>query len=496
VSALAAVRVRPGVLQRKCACGGEIVGGGECEACKRKRERVMQRAAVRNDSVGHAPPIVDNVLRQPGEPLSGRTRAAVEPRFGHDFSGVRVHTDVRAAASARAVGAAAYTVGRDIVFDSGRYAPGTTRGMQLLAHELTHVVQQSSSAPQNGGIVLGRTDDPAEAEADRVSKTFGASSVASAGPSLLRRQAATAAPTTPANASPFQRLGPPPTHTLGDFTNSGGGKFAAELDRRQAIASKGAHPCMLLINVRIKFVQSDPASWPPGRFAAWQAQAARAITDRWSFRYLLARSGSCPNDEPCVRTAVAVRMTPVTSGEHHTVNVKFNKPADARSDALNWFEPDVRRRGDDMRKRHATVRHEFGHLLGLDHVASSSKECGAARKAAKNPADEPDVCYGRDREERAGIMGAGEVVNPQDYQLFLQPMKLATSCDWRVEGTRGSVFGTPGWVTGAVAGGLLGLLGGALLGSLLGPLGMLGFGLAFALGGALIGGGIGGAVDE
>ncbi|WP_091617537.1 DUF4157 domain-containing protein [Amycolatopsis saalfeldensis] len=96
----------------------------------------------------HAPKIVDEVVRAPGEPLS---EAALAPRLGGDFSQVRVHTGGRAAESARAVGADAYTVGNDIVFGAGRYAPGTSEGDRLLAHELAHVAQhrQSPSAPAN-----------------------------------------------------------------------------------------------------------------------------------------------------------------------------------------------------------------------------------------------------------------------------------------------------------------------------------------------------------
>jgi hypothetical protein len=86
---------------------------------------------------------VQDVLRSPGQPFDATTRGYFEPRFGHDFSDVRVHTDAPAAASAREVKADAYTVGRDIVFDAGRFMPGTHEGRRLLAHELTHVVQQT-----------------------------------------------------------------------------------------------------------------------------------------------------------------------------------------------------------------------------------------------------------------------------------------------------------------------------------------------------------------
>ena len=74
----------------------------------------------------------------------------MEPRFGHDFSRVRVHADTRAAESARAVKARAYTVGRDVVFSEGGYTPHLYEGSKLLAHELVHVVQQErgGSAPE------------------------------------------------------------------------------------------------------------------------------------------------------------------------------------------------------------------------------------------------------------------------------------------------------------------------------------------------------------
>ena len=90
---------------------------------------------------GYAPPAVHEVLRSPGRPLDVGVRAFMEGRFGEDFSGVRIHTDPRAAASAREVDANAYTVGRHIVFGEGRYTPGLPSGDRLLAHELAHVSQ-------------------------------------------------------------------------------------------------------------------------------------------------------------------------------------------------------------------------------------------------------------------------------------------------------------------------------------------------------------------
>jgi Domain of unknown function (DUF4157) len=97
--------------------------------------------------------LVDEVLRSSGRPLDAATRADLEPRFGRSFADVRVHTDAGAAASARALDSEAYTVGKDIAFRSGRYAPGMPEGRRLLAHELAHVVQQRTTSPDQPVLV-------------------------------------------------------------------------------------------------------------------------------------------------------------------------------------------------------------------------------------------------------------------------------------------------------------------------------------------------------
>ncbi len=190
---------RSGLLQRRCACGGTAGPSGECVACRRKRlaggglfqaklrvnqpgdafereadrvaEQVMrmpgpvlqrqedeeeeeeflqakpliQRRVSGEAGGGAAPPIVHDVLRSPGRPLEPSTRRFMEARLGHDFSQVRIHADGQAAASAQAVNARAFTVGRDVVFGPGEYAPGSWEGQRLLAHELVHVVQQGKT---------------------------------------------------------------------------------------------------------------------------------------------------------------------------------------------------------------------------------------------------------------------------------------------------------------------------------------------------------------
>lgn len=159
---------RTGLLQRKCACGGSPGMTGECDECSRKR-LTLQRRSGSEARRSKVPPIVHDVLRSPGRSLDPDARASMEPRFGHDFSRVRVHADTRAAESAQAVDALAYTVGRDIVFAAGQYTPETTKGQRLLAHELAHVVQQSPHSTSTTSLCMsGDQDSAPEAEADRV----------------------------------------------------------------------------------------------------------------------------------------------------------------------------------------------------------------------------------------------------------------------------------------------------------------------------------------
>jgi hypothetical protein len=163
--------VRHGMLQRKCACGGAPGIDGKCAECRKKR-LALQNRSPNQSGPSTVPPIVHDVLRSPGQPLDPGTRAFMEPRFGHDFSQVRVHADAQAVESTWAVNALAYTVGRDVVFGTGKYEPATMEGRRLLAHELTHVVQQSSGAsslPITYSLVEG-TADPLEHEADNKSE--------------------------------------------------------------------------------------------------------------------------------------------------------------------------------------------------------------------------------------------------------------------------------------------------------------------------------------
>lgn len=138
------MRMPDPVLQRKCA------------KCNKYEKKVLQA----KKSQGQMPvnqgqdvfSTVQEVIRSPGQPLDPGTRAFMEPRFGHDFSNVRVHSEEQAAVSAKAIDANAYTIGQNIVFADGKYAPRTDAGKELIAHELTHVVQQSGAASDSVAI--------------------------------------------------------------------------------------------------------------------------------------------------------------------------------------------------------------------------------------------------------------------------------------------------------------------------------------------------------
>lgn len=209
----ALTRVSHPLLQRKCACSGSPGLSGECEDCS--KQRLQHKSA--NSEVGvhrkhSVPPIVHEVLRSSGRPLDTTTRSFMESRFSHDFSyipaqrvsrlatadlnvssgrdhleqeadrlagavmrtdsasaprsaahgsgkfdfrNVRVHDDASVASSAKALDALAYTVGPNLVFAAGQYSPHTTSGRKLIAHELTHVLQQGQ-VPQS----LQRQEDP------------------------------------------------------------------------------------------------------------------------------------------------------------------------------------------------------------------------------------------------------------------------------------------------------------------------------------------------
>jgi uncharacterized protein DUF4157 len=152
-------------------------------------QRTMGNRAVSRMVGDEESPVHDVIGSGGGSPLAPEVRADMEGRLGHDFGDVRVHTDGKAHESAVSVNAQAYTVGSDVVFQSGRYDPGSSEGKTMLAHELTHVVQQRSGpvdgTPTGGGLSISDPSDrferEATANAERAMSTPGSGSVATPG---------------------------------------------------------------------------------------------------------------------------------------------------------------------------------------------------------------------------------------------------------------------------------------------------------------------------
>ena len=207
-------------LQRKCAWGGTSGQTGECDKCATERlQRQATDSSPGNQDRYAVPSIVGEVLNSPGQALDPETRTLMEEHFEYDFSQVRVHTGARAAESARAVNAQAYTVGQHIVFDKEQTAAAGAGGQRLLAHELTHVVQQGggngagastlSAIDTNAGS--SRLEFEADAMADHVAGSWpssqsrpATSAISQVGASSLQRKA----PNQAASAPPKPALGP------------------------------------------------------------------------------------------------------------------------------------------------------------------------------------------------------------------------------------------------------------------------------------------------
>ena len=170
-------RVPAGTIQRTCACGGT---DSDCQCNKDERGLpfIHREASDGGSGIPSRSTVAKALSGQTaGRPLDPSARAFMEPRFGRDFRGVRIHSDASAARAARMISAEAFTTGRDIYFAAGRYDPNTSKGRRLLAHELTHTIQQGGGQSGGNGEVSSR-NDPFEFEATRVADRALASSSA------------------------------------------------------------------------------------------------------------------------------------------------------------------------------------------------------------------------------------------------------------------------------------------------------------------------------
>lgn len=357
---------RPLLLQRRCACGRPLAGGGECEECRRKRQATELEPAWGGGADSF------------GRPLE------------HDFSAVRARTGV------------------------------------------------------------GR----------------------------LQRQAT--------NDAAARQPAPEPRPPVRDWRvdiGRGGNRFDAEIDRSNCRLT-------LQMDVRFHFLEPPFEEWPyesqrkhlrrwPNEElkARWQENYIRAVTRRWSFRHILVPSRDCPT-ETCQSVFCRVQVKPVTGVGHYTVHVGYSghrgKVGAATRQGMGeafLTQEDVEldpQRTKSMGFPQVGAEHEFGHMLGLQHVACSY-----------NSLD----CYGTTDEEKANIMGRGSIVSPSDYQVFGEAMDQFSNCGWKAKEPRGTLGRGLGSFLGFGAGAALG----GLIGSLFGPLGIV----VGTFAGGLIGTGLG-----
>jgi hypothetical protein len=525
-----------GVLQRKCACGGTCAHCQEEENVRRKESKTAPSA--RSDL---APPIVHEVLRSLGQPLDAETRNHFEPRFGGDFSNVRIHTDGRAAESARAIHAEAYTMGNDVVFGRGRYAPGTTEGQRLIAHELTHVVQQggaekpsmSSSAPVVREIELDTPNNPLELAAKSAEQNLGtrARPVSPARASMPRLQRSPSDPEASLSSGrkstlPYRQatelneclkiMGDKNRDyclkevTKGDSAGRQPGMTAAAQPAAASSAPVNPAPiknimyqsvdqigtfdatldrsaCLLTIEKRLKFnfLDHPPVNswgsgfgpWPPGKAEEFQRTFIRQVTEQWSFQHVLVPEKPCA-EETCQAVRVAVKVVPVDSGEHTTVNVGYLSgdtpppPMGVRplGDTARLHSGETQPRTVDGSTQIVGV-HEFGHMLGLSH--SNVAHCGDKHNDPK--------CY-----DPYDIMGKGSEVSENDYAPFAFALGKFNTCTWKAKSEPSVLLKIGQFLVGNPLGRVLGLTAigagiGAIVGGGLGALIGAGIGLGVGL---------------
>jgi hypothetical protein len=344
-----------------------------------------------------------------GTPLEPQARAYMEDRFGRDFGAVRMHDGPDGAAASRALEAEAFAVG-DHIATSRPLSMRAQQDRHLLAHELAHVAQGPGPPPA----------------------------------ALVSRQAApSATPATPPPAKPAreERLNVGRRH---------GHRFDAFYNRAEGFL-------MARVKVQFAFKENDPLPWPSqGAKDTWRDRFLERVSQRWSFKHFLVPKARCEG-EPA-RVAVAVNALPVAADPHYKLNVSYT--SDDRQSSVSWGAHTAALDSQDNDERpdmpQTPNEHEFGHMLGLEHIHCDTND---------------DDCYGTSRAERADVMGEGRYVSPRDYEVFAEVMPAFTGCDWRVEQATPPPTDSAVGLGAFIGGGLLGIAGAAIGAAVAGPLG-------------------------
>jgi len=319
------------------------------------------------------PPSVGHTLASAGSPLDATLRSDMEQRFGYDFSAVRVHTDAHAEASAWAMNARAYTLGNHIVFGEPGFRPASSEGRHLLAHELTHVVQQT--APSGKGAIH------------------------------------TAAPAVPMRA-PAKASALPQGMYHYDRSNFSD-RFDAEVDTRN-------HRVALIMGIAINdAVDGSAPEVKQQRIQTFFASAKEVIEKSWRDTSFVLKS-NCAADV----YAIHVDLSLDYNNLHHTITLWSNQGE--RSKADNWQMGDTEAKVRDSavlkdekkppskanmqnaRFSQVPVVHEFGHLIGLQHPLCARDD---------------DRCYGVTYQQKNDLMGYGSAITPRDMEPFIDIMK-------------------------------------------------------------------------
>lgn len=327
-------------------------------------------------------------LQNGGHPLPATQRAFFEPRFGVDFSGVRIHRDSRAAQAAHGLGARAYTLGRNVVFGSGEYRPGTEPGRRLIAHELAHVVQQGASGSAPASVVQRQQPTAAElrqrlrsrqAELDRLRPIA----------ERLRAQ------TDPAEARARRQAErrPIPTGFVADA--------AIPVMQRVITVLHGGATIRLRANMEITFLGQTPAQGR-ARAQALIPQLVSTIRNAWTVDMT---DGPYFGHTFVLEPVIAYRP-PTTQGRNNAWQIVVRETGGGPT-ATTWWNGLI-----DMNPNHLVgnriivIAHEIFHLFGAPdfHIRGSRGDV-AARPDPANRADllglvDPLVLQGRLREGR------------------------------------------------------------------------------------------------
>ncbi|MFK7969499.1 MAG: DUF4157 domain-containing protein [Bacteroidia bacterium] len=476
------------VVQRKCTtCGKEEEQTvrrkaishvqRKCASCEEKEKETVMRKA-HSDAGMHVGQNTEKGIKQAqgaGSAMNPGLRTEMEQGIGHDMSNVRIHTDNRSADLNRQVNARAFTHGRDVFFGKGEFNPDTKGGKRLIAHELTHVVQQGSAgghiqrelavAPTNPDAVpdpltpeqiqdairynddrfrdiseiklirdvLGFAEEPvqfdeplilaiAEYQAqyglDDHDGRIGANTA-----NVLAREFRAEGLRSEARQMRVRRRGV----TRSNNIDVGGNNdlFDAILDHENA---------RLTLRMKVKFNMNG--AWPnAARERRWKRQFIRQIQRRWSGVFGLVPNGAHANRRlflPYYRARIQV--VEVANGQHYTANVAWATSHQGSSitpsthtatlDAYDTRNRTRRRAGRNFRQRGG--EHEFGHMLGLDHVDHAS--CITVAGATGNES----ACYGgNNRRRRGNIMGSGSRVDSSNYLPFITAMRTITGFAWK-----------------------------------------------------------------